>query len=116
MTILTRPGIIACIAPLVRFSTLGYLRQGTTDLTCKHYYIPLSSLLQFCVLISSLPRRLDILPVLDGRGVQSRTGGRVSLLTASAAPYLPMDIESKLPVQGADERGTTGVAQHEWYM
>ncbi|KAL4900270.1 hypothetical protein BDW74DRAFT_188641 [Aspergillus multicolor] len=26
-------GIIACIAPLVRFSTLGYLRDGSTDLT-----------------------------------------------------------------------------------
>jgi len=29
------PGIIACIAPVVRFSTLDYLRIGTTDLTCK---------------------------------------------------------------------------------
>ncbi|KAJ5560714.1 hypothetical protein N7513_003113 [Penicillium frequentans] len=27
------PGIIACIAPVVRFSTLDYLRIGTTDLT-----------------------------------------------------------------------------------
>lgn len=27
-------GIIACIAPIVRFSTLDYLRQGSTDLTC----------------------------------------------------------------------------------
>ncbi|BCS23670.1 uncharacterized protein APUU_40114S [Aspergillus puulaauensis] len=26
-------GIIACIAPIVRFSTLDYLRQGSTDLT-----------------------------------------------------------------------------------
>ncbi|KKK16667.1 hypothetical protein AOCH_001585 [Aspergillus ochraceoroseus] len=26
-------GIIACIAPIVRFSTLDYLRKGTTDLT-----------------------------------------------------------------------------------
>ncbi|KAJ5668174.1 uncharacterized protein N7477_006744 [Penicillium maclennaniae] len=26
-------GIIACIAPVVRFSTLDYLRKGTTDLT-----------------------------------------------------------------------------------
>ncbi|KAJ5934270.1 hypothetical protein N7466_003817 [Penicillium verhagenii] len=28
-------GIIACIAPIVRFSTLDYLRYGTTDLTYK---------------------------------------------------------------------------------
>lgn len=31
-------GIIACIAPVVRFSTLDYLRIGTTDLTCKNFF------------------------------------------------------------------------------
>lgn len=31
-------GIIACIAPVVRFSTLDYLRIGTTDLTCKKFF------------------------------------------------------------------------------
>lgn len=30
------PGGIACISPVVRFSTLDYLRKGTTDLTCKY--------------------------------------------------------------------------------
>lgn len=29
-------GIIACIAPLVRFSALDYLRTGSTDLTCTY--------------------------------------------------------------------------------
>lgn len=29
-------GIIACISPVVRFSTLDYLRYGTADLTCEH--------------------------------------------------------------------------------
>jgi hypothetical protein len=42
-------GIIACIAPIVRFSTLDYLRVGSNDLTCTfnpfHKYLTASSVL-----------------------------------------------------------------------
>lgn len=36
--LMSNPGTIACIAPVVRFSTLDYLRKGTTDLTCTKTY------------------------------------------------------------------------------
>lgn len=34
--LISTSGIIACISPVVRFSTLDYLRYGTADLTCEH--------------------------------------------------------------------------------
>lgn len=34
--LISTSGIIACISPVVRFSTLDYLRHGTADLTCEH--------------------------------------------------------------------------------
>jgi hypothetical protein len=77
-------GIIACIAPLVRFSALGYLRAGSTDLTCTCR--TLTGLGDhtsgYAVLTQS--SRCTIVTLLDGDRIQLRHGCWFALIAAAA--------------------------------
>ncbi|KAJ5813271.1 uncharacterized protein N7503_000021 [Penicillium pulvis] len=79
-------GIIACIAPVVRFSTLDYLRIGTTDLT----YDSASSLYWMAIefnlgLVAGSLSSLKPLPVFRRFG--SSAGSKYKESTARGTPH-----------------------------
>ncbi|PWY92290.1 hypothetical protein BO70DRAFT_357418 [Aspergillus heteromorphus CBS 117.55] len=102
-------GIIACISPLVRFSTLGYLRNGATDLT----YDSTSSLYWMAIefnlgLVAGSLSSLRVLPCFRQFGSSASRGYNSS--GAQPQGFLPMD---NLPKQrssrkkGSHSMGTT---------
>ncbi|CAI7590088.1 unnamed protein product [Penicillium glandicola] len=77
--LISAAGIIACISPLVRFSTLDYLRHGTTDLT----YDSSSSLYWMAIefnlgLVAGSLSSLRPLPLFRRFGSSIQSGGKPS--------------------------------------